>query len=367
MRHYDYCILGAGLAGILLGYRLAKSHKKVLIIDPNGVASGASSTPLALANPATGRFAKKGFKSDEALESISKILDTKSDLLTSFITNKKLIRPFFDEEIAEKTKKNIAQDKWINGDVEWLAEEEIQYRFPLLNQSYGGVIIHNSYVINPSGYLKLIQKKIEKHDGLIIEHTNFQFDYHQEEGTWYFEIDSNSVKANELIHCTGDTTLTQKEQKGTRIKGQTLSLSPLKNHPKYSAWTSFLKEFSISAQGYLCTLDHEHWVVGSTYEHRFTTKNPDEKGRNYLMDKLRRISDDLPELVTINEQWAGIRYSTPDRKPLIGTLDHEKKEHIFRGLASKGVLYAHLYSECMCDYLIYGRKLPKEVTIDRYL
>ena len=367
MRQYNYCILGAGLAGILLGYRLAKSHKKVIIIDPNGIASGASSTPLALASPATGRFAKKGLKSDEALESISNMLDTNIDKLTSFITNKKLIRPCFDEEIAEKTKKNIWHDNWINGAIEWLDKEEIQYRFPLLNQSYGGVIVHNSYVIDPSGYLKLILKEIEKHDGSIIEHSDFHFDYHQEENTWYFEIDSRSFRANELIHCTGDTTLTQIEQRGTKIKGQTLSLSLLKNHPMYSAWTSFLKKFSISAQGYLCTLDNDNWVLGSTYEHRFTTINPDEKGQNYLIDKLSRISIDLPELVTINEQWAGIRYSTPDRKPIIGTLNHEKREHIFRGLASKGILYAHLYSESMRDYLINGRTLPKEVTIDRYL
>ena len=66
-KQYDFFILGAGLAGILLAYRLALSNKKVIIIDAKGVAEGASSTPLALANPATGRFAKKSYKSKEAL------------------------------------------------------------------------------------------------------------------------------------------------------------------------------------------------------------------------------------------------------------------------------------------------------------
>ena len=45
-------------------------------------------------------------------------------------------------------------------------------------------------------------------------------------------------------------------------------------------WSSFLREYAISAQGYLCSLDGRNLIVGSTYEHRFSNLKPDLKGAN---------------------------------------------------------------------------------------
>ena len=365
-KQYDFFILGAGLAGILLAYRLALSNKKVIIIDAKGVAEGASSTPLALANPATGRFAKKSYKSKEALDSIALILEGKEHILSSFVKKKKLIRPCFDIEIAEKTRKNVEVDNWENGSAEWLTKEEITHCFPLINESFGGLIVHNSYVFNPAAYLKYLLSEMRKYDCDVLEGINYQTTFEKDKQSWRIETETDIYTAGQLIHCTGHEMAHKKNVPGVAIKGQTISVSLNKKHSKSKEWTAFLSEYSISAQGYLCTLDQNEWVMGSTYEHRFNTTDPDESGLKYLTNKLKRISDELPYMVHLNNQWAGVRYSSPDRKPIIGTIDTEKKEHIFMGLASKGILYAHLYSKSMHDYLLYDHALPKEVTIDRY-
>ena len=72
---FDYGVIGGGLSGCLLAYYLVQNGKKVFLVERNLIGSGASGTPLAMINPATGRFAKKGFKSLESIAQIDALQD----------------------------------------------------------------------------------------------------------------------------------------------------------------------------------------------------------------------------------------------------------------------------------------------------
>ncbi|MDZ7681126.1 MAG: FAD-dependent oxidoreductase [Fodinibius sp.] len=67
----DFCILGAGLAGLSLADALAEKGFTTTVVDKSTVAAGASGTPGGLVNPATGRRAKKSWRAENCYTAIA--------------------------------------------------------------------------------------------------------------------------------------------------------------------------------------------------------------------------------------------------------------------------------------------------------
>ena len=82
---------------------------------------------------------------------------------------------------------------------------------------------------------------------------------------------------------------------------------------------------------------------------------------------LEKLEDLIHIPYEIIDYSAGIRPTTRDRKPFIGTHPKHKNLHIFNGLGSKGVTLAPYYSNQLVEYLTAGAFLDKEVNIDRYI
>ena len=148
------------------------------------------------------------------------------------------------------------------------------------------------------------------------------------------------MQANILIHCTGAEEIINAMIPGVIVKGQTMQFrladSAYDETPvqvvtdqikQTNYWSSFLREYAISAQGYLCSLDGRNMVVGSTYEHRF---------------------------------------STPDRMPIIDEIPTYRGHYVFRGLGSKGLLHSHYYSKLFSKYVCGKGFLSKEVRLSRF-
>lgn len=388
---FDYGIIGGGLSGCLLAYYLIMQGKRVLLVERNTIGSGASGTPLAMINPATGRFAKKGFKSLESIAQIDALqLLSPFSNAHDFIQNRGIIRPCFDAEIAEKTHQNYLSDQWGKGVAEWVTPEEVAERFPLINPSFGALIVYNGYVVNPKMYLQNLIDWLRDHPtfSLLEEYEGFTFQSHEKSNAeqladpnyWVFRDEDIEMQADILIHCTGAEELIKAMIPGVIVKGQTLQFklidstyednSPLQvdtnQGNQTNNWSSFLKEYAISAQGYLCSLDGSNLVMGSTYEHRFSSPLPDSKGKLYLKNKLDRIHERLSSRIIQESMWAGFRFSTPDRMPIIDELPAYKGHYVFRGLGSKGLLYSHYYANVFSKYLCGKGFLSKEVRLSRF-
>tara|TARA_B100000575_G_C23141170_1_gene664139 strand:- start:2071 stop:3243 length:1173 start_codon:yes stop_codon:yes gene_type:complete len=387
---FDYGIIGGGLSGCLLAYYLILQGKRVFLVERNTIGSGASGTPLAMINPATGRFAKKGFKSLEAIAQIDALQQISPfSSAYDFIQNRGIIRPCFDAEIAQKTNQNYLADQWEKGVAEWMTPEEVAERFPLINRNFGGLIVHNGYVVNPKMYLQHLINwlKYQPNFSLLEEYEGFNSQSHKPDNTkqrknpnyWIFRGEDIEMQANILIHCTGAEEIINAMIPGVIVKGQTLQFrlvdsaydqTPVQvvtdqiNHTKN--WSSFLREYAISAQGYLCSLDGRNLVMGSTYEHRFSNPKTDLNGAQYLKNKLDRIHENLSSKIVQESMWAGFRFSTPDRMPIIDEIPAYRGHYVFRGLGSKGLLHSHYYTKIFSNYLCGKGFLSKEVKLNRF-
>ena len=387
----DYGIIGGGLSGCLLAYYLLQQGKKVCLIEHSTIGSGASGTPLAMMNPATGRFAKKGTNSVESIAQIE-ALQKLSPFSTAqdYIQIRKILRPCFDSEIAHKTYQNYLSDDWGPGIAEWLTSDEVKEQFPLINSCYGALVVHKGYVVHPKKYLHHLVEWLKDIPGFTLLEAYKDLEAESDLRNYvdlpnkrkYFVIRGSDaeLQADKLVHCTGAEEIINKMIPGVIVKGQTLQfqlMDPVKdtissvrdgNNENIigNNWSSLLKKYAISAQGYLCSLDGRNMVMGSTYEHRYTRPEPDAKGKQYLKNKLNRIHDRLSNEIVNESMWAGLRFSTPDRMPIMDELPTYKGHYVFRGLGSKGLLYSHYYAKVFSKYLCGKGFLSKEVRLSRF-
>ena len=113
---------------------------------------------------------------------------------------------------------------------------------------------------------------------------------------------------------------------------------------------------------YVIESGDKEYKVGATYDLKDLIPSITVKGKSELENKLQ---DFLCMKFSITHQDWGIRPSTIDRRPLLGSHPKHQNVFIFNGLGTKGVSLAPYFSNQLADHLIDGSKLDKEVNISR--
>lgn len=357
--HFDYCILGAGLAGVSLAHELAKRNHTVCLIDPAGVASGASGTPLGLVNPATGRYATLSWKAEKCYSAIGANLELiQSYSSIQFYKKSGVLRPALDEKIAAKMKSNFENTEWPQGWCSWMNEKELKLFHPGVECVGGGVWLPIGLTVDIATYLSSFAEYLSNQGVECFFNMNYSLKWKQ--SSWSVQFgDSSSIQTENIIYTNGveaNEALGNYPKRMTPVKGQLAILES--NTP-----LSF--NHAVSALGYITSLSKKTFVVGSTYEHSFEHSGIDEKGLSYLVQRFEKVLPGLKDRYKVLSQWSGVRASTPNRKPIMGKLKDLDNAFIFSGLGSKGLLYSGYLSFLMSQYLIDGTPLDKELDIQR--
>lgn len=356
---FDYCILGAGLAGISLAYELSKENASVCIIDPHGVASGASGVPLGLVNPATGRYASKSWEAEQCYAKILANLELiQNSSPVQFYKQTGVLRPAMEEKIVSRMKQNFTSQDWPDGWIEWKSEDEIKKFRPGITCVGGGVWLPIGLTVDISIYLKSFADYLAQQS--IYQIYNEKYSIEKRNDLWKLNFTTtSSIKTRNLVFATGSSTINSRYWKDLPIhpvKGQLAVLEP-------ESPLSF--RHAISASGYMTSLDTAQFVVGSTYEHSFKDERTDEQGLDYLLGKFKKVLPHLHNSSEVVHQWAGVRASTPNRMPILGEHPSCQNMYVFAGLGSKGLLYSAYLAESMKEFLMNSKELPEELSITR--
>ena len=358
---YDFCIIGAGLAGLSLAKELnSLSNAKILVIDPLGIGKGASGSPIGLANPATGRYATKSWKSEKSLKLLESTLERVSSFSSVKIYLKNgIIRPAMDSKIAKRMKENVETSDWSDGSCKWLSENEILNEFPDLYCRDGGVWVPSGMTVAIPKYLDALANYLKENGVEIIEGHNF--DTKKSKNTWVIDFNSKTnFQANHIVVTSGI--------KSTQYEfWKNLPLHPVKGQVAvFKTEQKFPYSSAISALGYFAGIDAHTFVAGSTYEHKFDHEETDQKGLSYIEERMLLVMPQMEGKYKLLRQWAGVRASTPDRKPFAG--DHPVIEScsVLTGLGSKGLLYSSLLAKELAQYLLEGTAISPEVSLNRF-
>ncbi len=329
------------------------------MIDPNGIASGASGTPIGLVNPAGGRFASLSWRAEECYSSIlDNLRFIKEESEASFFANNGVLRPALDDEIASKMLANYSNRDWPKGWISWLNEKELKEFHPGISCIGGGVWLPIGLTVDIPTYLSNFANVLSSKGVSII--TGSRFSLSKKNNEWELGLkNGDSIVARHIIFCTGSS-ITKEE-----------IWSPLPVHPVKGQLAILKTEkplpfaHAISALGYIASLTKNTFVVGSTYEHKFDHTHPDDKGLEYLLNRFNKVLPELAKGSTFLKSWSGIRLSTPNRKPILGHHLSLENCSVYCGLASKGLLYSAYLAKLMAEYLLDKKELPKEVSIQR--
>tara|TARA_R110001599_G_scaffold84130_1_gene226529 strand:+ start:16508 stop:17599 length:1092 start_codon:yes stop_codon:yes gene_type:complete len=358
---YDFCVLGAGLAGLSVAKELSSiPDVNVIVIDPHGIGGGASGSPIGLANPATGRFATKSWRAEESIEAIrSNLADVSPFSSEKIFSRTGVIRPAMDSKIALRMKDNLESAEWSQDWCSWLNEKELRNRFPDLYCNYGGVWVSKGITVAIPKYLHALSGYLKENGVQVFENKKFELD--RSFGSWNLKLsDGTQFKAEHLITTAGIKTKEfdfWKELPLHPVKGQVAIFECHDNFPYKAA---------ISALGYFASLNSRTFVAGSTYEHNFTHEEIDQQGKEYIEKRMLRVMPQLKGKYRLIDQWSGVRASTPDRMPIIGHHPSIENCSVFTGLGSKGLLYSSLLAKEITRFLIDDSPLSSEISLERF-
>lgn len=359
MSSFDYCILGAGIAGLSLADSLQEHGCRICVIDKAGIASGASGAPLGLINPATGRTAARTWRAEQCYNAIVANLKKVSSFSDQpFYKQNGILRPGLTANIARKMKGQFKNTGWPGGWCEWLSEEEVNARHPGIQCVNGGLWIPIGMTVDVAAYLIALAAYLSSGKVEIITKAGLELE--QQKDFWIIRRSGQTVRCGHLIFATGYETTQQpwwNDLPLHPIKGQVAVFQP-------EAPLNF--EHSVSSLGYIARLDDNEFVCGSTYEHDFDSVEPNTPGEEYLRKRLKRTLPDLERKSKLIRQWAGVRISSPNRKPVLGRHKKLNNLFIFTALGSKGLLYGKFLANHFANHLVKGTPLFKAVSVERF-
>ncbi len=361
-KSFDFCILGAGIAGLSLADALQEHGFSVIVLEKNDVASGASGTPGALVNPATGRRATKSWKAEQCYRAIRLNLEKVQKFASeTFFRNNGLLRPALTQKMVQKMRQQYVKTVWPDGWCLWQTEKEIKERHPGINCVEGGLWLPIGLTVDAGAYLEAYAEFLQSNK--VAVETQCQPTVEQKDTQWLINTGRKELHSNHLVYATGYSTVDYP-------CWEFLSLEGVKGQvAKFRADNELLSfDHSISSLGYIARIGKPgEFIQGSTYEHDFEEVKTDKEGEQYLRKRMKRTLPDLAQKAELIEQWSGVRLTTPDKKPVLGRHPKIDNLHIFTALGSKGLLYGKFLAEHYANHLRTDASIFPEVSIGRFL
>ncbi|MDG1276494.1 MAG: FAD-dependent oxidoreductase [Algoriphagus sp.] len=341
----DFLLIGGGIAGISLGYRLKKAGKKIRIYDlPESNQS--SRIAAGLYNPVTGRKMVKTWKADQLFAEIKPFYQ-ELELLTGkkFLIDQPIYRPFLSIE---------EQNEWMGhsadpGFSEFLEQIYSSSQSKNLFDVFGGVMLKNSGWLQIPSFLDAMNSYFEGE--LIHEKFDEESLISNSEG-WEYK----GLKTNALVYCNGLGSMDSKffgYLPFAPVKGELLEVKQ-----------SFDPDYIVNRGVFRVSLGNNIFRVGSTYTKHDLEEGPTESAKNEILDRLKELVNSPVEKIVSHK--SGIRPATRDRKPFLGKHPKAQSVYIFNGFGAKGVSLVPYFSKLMSEFLLVNSPIESEVDIARY-
>ena len=347
MKQFDYILVGQGLAGTLLTYRLHKLGKTVLVIDKYREVTS-SKVAFGVYNPMVLKRFTPCWQIDQQIQPLYDFLNQfESDFKVSIHQTTSLWRLFNSVEEQnlwlEKSGKASLQD--------FMSPAFTANPYPAINADLGfGEVKHSGRVILPlmiATYRAFLNNKSclldEDFDFINLKITKDQVIY-------------KNNSAAKIIFC----------------EGHRLSLNPFFNYlplmrTKGEILTVRIKNLNltehIKSSISILPLGNDLYKIGAT----FNWDDKDEVCTDIAkLDLLKKLKNIIADPVEVIKHEAGLRPTVKDRRALIGTHPVHQNMFVFNGLGTRGLLLAPLFSSQFANHLEQGTPLDPEVNIIRY-
>lgn len=341
----DYLIVGQGIAGSVLAWKLLEAGKRIFVIN-NSATNQASHVAAGVYNPLTGRNLVKSWLADQLFPTlIDFYTQVEAALSIKILYPTTLLKPFISQQ--EKTtyhnrlQREIDQHLYMGFDSS--PEKDIMVA------PYGGLVIQQAGYIDVPTFLKAIRTHLVSL-GSYVE-THFQY---EEINIAADDVSYQNIRAQKLIFCEGPQAINNpffKNLPFKLVKGEILTVQ-LPHDIQYI----------YARNGFVVPRPHGQACMGTTYDWDHLDTLPTNLAKQKIENKIRKFFV-MPYQVL--GQKAGIRPATFDRRPFMGLHPTYRQMAIFNGLGSKGVSLAPYLAGMLVQHLLQDSELPLEVRLDR--
>ncbi len=346
----EYLIVGQGLAGSLLGWRLLQQGKSILIVDPC-LEQTTSRTAAGLINPVTGKRLVKTVNVEQYLPAAKLLYDELGCFFGEiFLHEKRQVKIFKSEgEIAQWEKRRNRPD-YAPFLGESIHSEDRDY---LKEDSLGG------FEQKQCGYLDTVSL-LDRLRAFFVEQGCFINS----------EVDLDELKiaeqAVQWLDCSIDKVVfCDGYQLQSNRWFSWLPLQPVQGEIFTLETDQQLPKEIVQFGKWLLPLSDGQFKLGATWQWSPLDEQPTEKAEVELLDACK---EQFPKLknARLIEKKVGIRPGTRDRQPFIGSHPHQPRLMVFNGFGSKGSLMIPWYSALFSRHLTKGDNLPETVDIKRH-
>ena len=347
---FHFIIIGQGLAGSLLAWRLIEQGKKVLVIDAC-LQQTTSRSAAGLINPVTG---KRLVKPDNIANYLAEAKKLYTELSFSFgekfLFEKQQLKLFQTEDDVLQWQKRRKDEAY----AAYLGEQ-----FQGIEKSFLKAGSLGGFEQKQCGYLDTVSL-LDKLRCFLLEKNSF---VKAELNLNDLKIRRDSVEwkcyqAEKAVFCDG-----YHLQNNPWFSW--LPLQPVQGEIITLETDQTLPEEIIQFGKWLLPLTKNQFKLGATWQWQPLDEMATEKSFNELT---KACYAEFPQLkgAKVIEKKVGIRPATKDKNPFIGQHPELPQLMVFNGFGSKGSLLIPWYSECFAQYLLKGEGLPNHVDIKRY-
>ena len=340
----DFIIVGQGIAGTTLAFKLLQKKYTVRVIDkfnPNS----SSSIALGLYNPLVLKWFTKSWEVDNQLKDMFDYLyefEKKYNTKINFQKNiHKLLYSTFDQNNWLEKQTSPKRSPYMSKNLKFL--DNIEKPFGVVKNS--GWVDVKLMLDTFRNFLKanfLISDEHFIYDKLIVNDNSIN--YKQYSCKYLVFCEGSSVLKNRFFNY-----LDFKMTKGEIINFFSPNLKI--NEIIHSGVTTI-------------PLGDDNYVAGSTFSQNINDLKCTTESKNEIIEKIKKIKDFN---FVINSQSIAVRPSVCDRRPIIGP--HFKYKNIFlmNGLGSRGVLMASYLANILFSNIFRNEKINSEINVDRFI
>jgi glycine/D-amino acid oxidase-like deaminating enzyme len=339
-----FLVVGAGVAGISICKQFISRGHKIKLID-SGI-NRSSAVAAGLINPIVFRRMTKSWRIDEFLPEAKKFYtDLERDCGETFLFPIQIRRLFSSEQERnfwiEKQDKLTFQE-YLNP----ITEEDLSYDKAV--NEFGTGRLKQGYYISTTSFMEKTKHWISKSGIVRCEKVD------------YSKIDPETasykgIKYDGIVFCEGAEIHGNpwfKDLPVNDTKGETLTIQS-KGIPENE---------SLNRKCFILPMGNNEFRVGATYVWDTSDSNLTEEGKKELQGMISYATSSNYKII---DHQAGVRPTTLDRRPLMGSHFKHGKLFVFNGLGTKGYLLAPLLAKEMIEFMLDGRILDKEVGLAR--
>ncbi len=335
-----FLIVGGGVAGVCLAHQLIKqNHQLTLVDDGHNVSSVVAA---GIVHPMSFRRTLLSWSADPFyFESKAFYMEMESVLNAHFFHPIMVRRLFATQEEATCWNQRLEQPEF-RSFMHQVTPEDLEFTPHGSGRVDGFWIDAEVFITESHHYVAARQQLV--YDTISTDNFNPE------------TLEFNGVKYDAVVFAVG--------HKNNQVPWFTeVPVNPTKGQLLTVKWDNPLQNTSLHRKAFALPIGEKKFRVGSTYEWHATTPEPTPEGMALILANTRSITTDPLEVIA---HQAGIRPTSPDRRPMVGKHSVHDQVFIFNGLGAKGYMLAPPLAKMLSACLVEGTDLLVDLNPYRF-